>query len=355
MTPSITSIARKISLTCTPKQGMRIGVLTCLVAGSIWSCAIAKADPSDIQTPPSAPADVDSKAPPRPKSIVVEARDRALEDLLRMSEFFDTTMPGTLKKYNLVFSISPRLADARRGEYIRLPVQLRYGLKERWEIYGGLTPFCPNPINSGKEHRWGPGEGRLGLRYDWGHWGKVFDDVTIGVENRTPLGKPPIDLIDYYTHVMPFINTSRPLPWKYTTLLISASYDRSFDSPDRPPAPEPPIVVRRHGFALTNGVLYKPGEFGGFVEYSWRHIEDQVLGTHLGHEFKVGPIWDIPLWRTQSWGLPGKWQIEFSERLTFEEGRDTSRGESLRVRWRSTFPEVFSKKSYQRKPRPPAE
>jgi len=274
-----------------------------------------------------------------------------LEDLLKMREFIDTTVPGTLEKYKLVFSFSPRFADANKGEFIRLPVTLRYGLRKRWEIYGGLTPFAPNPINSGKEHRWGLGEARLGVRYDWGHWGKVFDHVTVGLEGRTPLGKPPYDLIDYYTHVVPFINTSRPLPFKYTTLYTNLSYDRSVDTPDRATAPQPPDIVRHNVFTVTPSVLYKPGEFGGFVEYNWRHIEDQAVGTHLGHEIKAGPLWDVPLWRTQSWGLPGKWQVELAGRIGFEEGMHTSHGVSVRVRWRTTIREVLTKKSYERIPR----
>jgi hypothetical protein len=50
--------------------------------------------------------------------------------------------------------------------------------------------------------------------------------------------------------------------------------------------------------------------------------------------------------------LPGKWQVEFAERITFEEGRKTSHGEALRVRWRTTLREVFTKKSYERIPHP---
>jgi hypothetical protein len=286
------------------------------------------------------------------KPVMVDIRNRMAEDLLKMREFFDTTIPGTLKKYNLVFSFSPRMADARKGEFIRLPVVLRYGLNDRWEIYGGLTPFCPNPINSGKDHRWGPGEGKLGVRYNWGHWGKVFDQVTVGLESRTPLGTPPFTLIDYYAHVVPFIDVSRPSPWKNITLYTNISYDRALDAPWRDSPPPPPPLVQRSGFAVTPSVLYKPNEFGASFAYSWRHIEDQVLGTHLGHEFKAGPIWDVPLWRTQSWGLPGKWQVECSGRLTLEEGRDPSQGVTLRVRWRTSVREVFSKRSYERMPAP---
>jgi hypothetical protein len=345
---------------------MRGGALACLAGVLLGGIAPARAE--DPATPPSIPlTSANEEAQPN-KPPKTDIRYWMMEDLLKMSEFIDTTIPGTLMKYKLVFSLSPRFADARKGEFIRLPVELRYGLSNRWEIDGGLTPYCPNPINSGKEHRWGTGEGKLGVRYDWGHWGTLFEHVTIGIEGRIPLGTPPIDLIDYYTHVIPFINTSRPLPWKYTTLYTNLGYDRSLNTPFRAnvprydpslyvpqegvPPPPPPRIVRRNVFAVTPSVLYKPGEFGGFVEYSWRHIEDEVLGTHLGHEIKVGPIWDVPLWRTQSWGLPGKWQVEFAERITFEEGRKTSHGEALRVRWRTTLREVFTKKSYERIPHP---
>ena len=329
---------------------MRVGALACLAEILLGGIAPARAE--DPAPPPAIPltsANVDAQPNKPPKT---DLRYWMMEDLLKMTEFLDTTLPGTLKKYKLVFSISPRAADARTGEFIRLPVQLRYGLGDRWEIYGGLTPFCPNPINSGKQHRWGLGEGKTGVRYNWGHWGKLFDQVTIGIEGRTPLGTPPYDLIDYYTHVSPFINTSRPLPIKYTTLYTNIGYDRSMDTPYRAPAPPPPDIVRRHVFAITPSVLYKPGEFGAFVEYHWRHIEDQVIGTHLGHEIKAGPIWDVPLWRTQSWGLPGKWQVELAGRLTYEQGSSASHGVSLRVRWRTTLREVFTKKSYERKPHP---
>jgi hypothetical protein len=220
-------------------------------------------------------AKIEPQSPEAPPSKT-EPHTKMMEDLLKMREFFDTTIPGTLRKYNLVFSFSPRSADLRKNEYVRLPVTLRYGLTNRWEIYGGLTPFCPNPVNSGKEHRWGPGMTTAGVRYDWGHWGKIFDHVTVGIEGRTPLGKPPYDVIDYYAHVTPFINTSRPLPFPHTTLITNIGYDRSLKAPWRAPAPSPPTVVRRRGLAITPGVLYKPGEFGASFEYSWRYIEARI-------------------------------------------------------------------------------
>lgn len=102
---------------------------------------------------------------------------------------------------------------------------------------------------------------------------------------------------------------------------------------------------------MTSSLLYKPGELGASFEYSFRYFEDADIGCHLGHEFKAGPIWAVPLWRTRSWGLPGKWQVDVAYRVTTEEGRDLSQGIAVRVNWRTTIREVFSKKAYVRKPR----
>lgn len=328
-------------------QHRRVWKLACLLGGLSWIVLIANNAHANLLTDPSFKDESqlpDDNAPP-----AVKAQYRMMEDVLRVRQFFDTTIPGTLKKYKLVFSFSPRAQDLTKKEYFRLPLQLRYGLRDRWELTGGVSPFSPNPFNQGPEHRWGMAEVKLGVRYDWGHWGKVFSKVTVGLEGRTPLGKPPIALSDYYAHVTPSISTARPLPWKYTTLFTSLIYDRALEAPRRDPAPKE--IMPRNTFLVIPSVLYKPGEFGASLEYSFRHFEDHLADTRLGHQIKAGPLWDVPLWRTQSWGLPGKWQVEVFGRVTFEEGRDKDAGVSVRVRWRSTVREVFSKKSYERKPR----
>ncbi|MFT3784457.1 MAG: hypothetical protein QM790_20795 [Nibricoccus sp.] len=324
-----------------------LGAITLLAADQPYAAPPAQTTPQAGQTPPPENNEPSTSSD---KPLLSELRTRMMEDMLRMREFFDTTIPGTLKKYNLVFGFSPRASDLRRGEYMRLPATLRYGLGDRWELQGGITPFCPNPFNNGNEHRWGPGLISLGVRYNWGHWGKVFDSVTLGLDGRTPLGQPPANLIDSFAHLVPLITFSRPLPFKYTNFYLNLVYDRAFDAPFRDSPPPPPAIIRRHVFFVAPSVLYKPGEFGGFVSYSWRHFFDETIGVHLGHEIKAGPIWDVPLRRTQSWGLPGKWQVELAGRVTFEEGMKTDKGISVRVRWRTSLREVFSKKSYQRKP-----
>jgi len=281
--------------------------------------------------PLEAATDPESAPPP---SAITSMR----EDLLRMNEFFDTTLPGTLKKYNVVMEFTPKFVDFRDHEYIRFPIEIRYGVREHWELYGGLTPFIPNPFNSGHDHRWGPGFALLGVRHDVGSFFGLYDQVTVGLETRAPLGQPPLFLIDRYSHIRPFIAAARKLPWPNTTFLTSYSYDRAMDTPGRgtPPAELP----RVHILEIAPSLLYKPGEFGGFAEYTYRHFQEEVK-NHLGHEYKVGSVWDVPLVRSQAWRLPGKWQVELAYKITDEQGVGRSQGIAMSLRWRTTLREML--------------
>jgi hypothetical protein len=280
---------------------------------------------------------------PRPSGRLMDGMRESFQGMkqgiMGVTEFFDTTLPGTLEKYNLVLDFSPKFGDMRHREFIRYRLELRYGLSDEWEVFGGLTPFSPNPINSGKDHRWGLGEFRLGIRKDNPRGFAFYDHATFGMEMRVPVGKPPYDLIDGYTHFKPFISASRKLHWPHTTLFTTFSYDRAMQtfSRDRPGWP----VIRQHIAQVAPGLLYKPGEYGMFAEYDFRHL-DEDIGYRLSHTGRIGPIWDIPLHKSRGWKLPGKWQIELAYKLTKEEGRSIDHGVSARVRVRTTLREVLS-------------
>ncbi|MDO8542879.1 MAG: hypothetical protein Q7S40_20750 [Opitutaceae bacterium] len=269
--------------------------------------------------------------------------DRMQENVLRMTEFFDTMLPGVLEENNMTVHFRPKLGDLRDEEYMRLPFELRYGLTSRWELYGGLTPFVPNPWNSGRDHRWGPGEIKFGARHDVGAILNFFDESTVGVETRVPWGKPPVELNDHYTHVKPYVSVARTLVrLPSATFYANVSYDRSVKLVRRE-AP-PPEVIRRHIIEVAPGLLYRPSEFGYFAEYRFRHIAHEH-DWRLGHEIQFGTIWDIPIARTEKWNLPGKWQLELAYKLGHEEGGDFDQGVSARVNWRTTLREVLAKTS----------
>jgi len=263
------------------------------------------------------------------------------ERVLRMTDFFDTVLPGTLGEHNLALHFSPKFGDFRDREFVRYPVELRYGATDSLELIGGISPFAPNPINSGRDHRWGPGEVLLGARYDLDGPLFFYDRATVGIDNRVPLGTPPIELNEGYTHVRPWLATSRILrSHPNTTFYTNFSYDRTVNLTRRD-AP-PPEVIRRNIAEIAPGLLYKPGELGYFTEYRFRHFQEPT-NWHLGHEILVGTIWDVPLRRTAKWNLPGKWQVEIAYRVETEEGHKTGQGVSARVNWRTTLREVLNR------------
>ena len=265
--------------------------------------------------------------------------DRMRESILRMTHFLDTMLPGVLEENNVTLHFRPKFSDLRDYEYIRFPFELRYGLTQRWELRGGLVPFTPNPFNGGREHRWGPGETMLGARYDLRRTLGFFDDTTAGFELRIPLGRPPVVLNDHYTHVKPSLAAARKLHiLPSTTFYANLAYDRSVDLTHRDAVPAG--VARRDILEAAPGLLYKPGELGWFTEYRLRRIHDDE-GNHLGHEFQVGSVWDVPLARTEKWKLPGKWQVELAYKVDLEEGRERDHGISARVNWRTTLREVL--------------
>lgn len=266
--------------------------------------------------------------------------DRVRERVLRMTEFLDTMLPGVLEENNITLHFRPKFGDLRDEEYIRFPLELRYGYTDRLELRAGVSPFTPSPLNTGRDHRWGLGEARLGGRYDVGRTFGFFDETTAGLETRIPLGKPPVDINDHYTHVKPFLSAARSLrAWPSTTFYLNLAYDRSIKLTDR--APPPPEVVRKHIVEVAPGLLFKPAQFGYFAEYRFRHISEPG-DPHLAHQVQFGTIWDVPLERSEKWRLPGKWQLEVAYRVEHEEGRDTDHGISARVNWRTTLREVLN-------------
>ncbi|HEU5079247.1 MAG TPA: hypothetical protein VFT72_08530 [Opitutaceae bacterium] len=265
--------------------------------------------------------------------------DRFTDDMAGMTEFFETILPGTLKQHNMVLDFTPKAGDLLNQEFIRYPLQIRYGYSEQLELFTGFTPFSPNPFLHGKDHRWGLGEYRFGARYETksGFW--IFDQATVGLENRVPLGNAPVDVIDGYTHVRPYFTATRQLDIPDTKFFMTLSYDRSFNTPsrDRPTDPDAP---REHIAEFAPGILYKPGIYGYFFEYDFQHI-DEVGGYRLLHGQKLGVIWDVPRERSRRWHLPGKWQIELAGRVIEEESRGTSVGIVTHVRVRTSLREVL--------------
>jgi len=257
------------------------------------------------------------------------------EEILRMHEFFDITLPGIAARHHLILDLEPKFGDLVRREFIRFPLLARYGVSKQLELLGGITPVAPNPFEDGVDHRWSLGMATLGVRYEMPANTLLFKTLNVGFEARQPLGNPPYDLIDGYLHLRPSITTSRPMPFmKDTTLFVALLYDHSVNAPGHDAVL--PDVVKRNMIELAPGLLYKPGQFGYFGQYALRYW-DEPIGYRLEHLVKVGVLWDMPLARSEKLSLPGKWQFELGYKISHLDGEDIVHGVHARVKVRTDF------------------
>ncbi|MFA5266315.1 MAG: hypothetical protein WC378_21030, partial [Opitutaceae bacterium] len=242
---------------------------------------------------------------------------RVSDGALKMRDLFDIVLPGALGKNHLELDFEPKFGDFTKREFVRYPFELRYGLSDKWEAYGGLTPVSPNPFKSGPDHRWGPGMAKLGVRRDLVMGDFYFPKIAIGLEGTAPVGEPPVDLIDHYVHVKPYLTATRQLKTlPDTTLLLALSYDQAISCPNR--ANVPLGVIKRNVTEIAPGLLYKPNEYGAFAMYSLVFF-DEPTGQRVRHEGKMGFLWDMPLEKSRKWSLPGKWQFELGYKISDED------------------------------------
>lgn len=263
------------------------------------------------------------------------------QPFLVANEFFGTTLPGTLEEYNLSLTFRPRAGDFVQRDFIRFPVGLRYGFTENFEGQLGISPFSPNPFRGLQDHRWGMGEYQLGLRYAFTQWRPIWAQAMIGLDFRSPLGRPPVDLIDGYAHVRPFLTMTRPIAADgHLIFYLTLVHDESVDAPFRR-SDAPDEVIRQHISDVTPGFLYKPDELGYFIDYTTRWINEPTQTRHA-HEYRAGVIWDPPRAQTRRLRLPrGDWQFELGYALRDEQERSLRHSIQFRARWEGNLKEFL--------------
>ena len=134
------------------------------------------------------------------------------DDELRIRGVFDTALPGVEKKNRLKLIIHPHFGDLHRRDYLRVPLGVRYGLTQNWEITGeveayfahglGDTPFFQEEGFASYHFNT---KYRLGERL-WRGW-----DTGVGFDYITPIGPPPENISDGQTHHSDFVTLSRHL------------------------------------------------------------------------------------------------------------------------------------------------
>ncbi len=142
------------------------------------------------------------------------AADEAVPDEeVQIKGVFNSELPRTERKHYLRLLVHPHFGDLHRKDSLRMPVGVRYGLTENWEVsaalesyfahgFGESSPFAETGLSAvqfGTKHR-----PEWTLVPGW--------EMALGIDYVHPLNHPPIELTDGFEHTRPYVTFARDFP-----------------------------------------------------------------------------------------------------------------------------------------------
>ena len=233
-----------------------------------------------------------------------------IESIRYLDEVLNVQLVGTRKKGWWEFSIMPSLDDAFTRDYIRIPIRLKRGMTDNFELMAGVTPYINN--DKSNENRNGWQDWRIGGKYRFREFLTSYFDSALGLSIVSPIGGED-DTTDGYTHFKPYAVFSKTLKKEPNEWMVFTNVEFDFLSGDVNFTEEDTRDPKDHALRLTPGIIYAPPSIwraSFFVQYESTKISDQK-----GYNLCIVPgmFLDLPkdYWR---W-LPGKWAFEFGDKI----------------------------------------
>jgi hypothetical protein len=149
---------------------------------------------------------------------VIRAQDTAsvsttfwdISDLLdRLPDMSAFGSAGPTDSLPVRYYIRPHLGDFIHRAYLRLPVGARVKVSEHFELHTELESYFTHGLRGSAGN--GLSQLQVGGKYE-----KVTTPLhplgwSAGLDLQTPLSRPPIELVDGYRHVLPYVAFSEPL------------------------------------------------------------------------------------------------------------------------------------------------
>lgn len=252
------------------------------------------------------------------------------DDELRIKGVFESSLPGTERKHALKLTFRPRVGDFTRYDHMRVPLGLRYGLSERWEISGEIEGYFSHGLGDRPLFEdIGLLQWSLGTKYNWGTALWPGWEIATGLEYSMPLGSPPIEITDGLEHYAPFVTFAHRLDrlpgvrvfWGVSADLVAATgiAGRLKDN-----------QLGDDSLKLSGGFVWDHGDFSYTLEGSvastrlWGQLDRDV------YTLQPGVIWRVP--RRFTPGSRGQWLLGFGLRSSHgPDGFDYGGSAKLRV------------------------
>lgn len=237
-------------------------------------------------------------------------------------DIIETERAGTQRKYELEFSVSPRVEDAVDRDFVRMPLRIKYGISANWEASLTLGFFFENPFM--QEETSGMSHIVVGTKYLWKKALKPHVRTATSFSVLVPAADNE-EITDGYTHYQPRIIFTRTLT-RMRRVELSASVGMDFLSGSSNSGEE-----KENSLSLTSGALYPAPPLSYFFEAVWT-----TTGSGGRNSFFLTPglRWDIRP-RTQNTVLKGAESLSIGARFGLDAADDEF---TLVARFKYDFP-----------------
>ena len=124
--------------------------------------------------------------------------------LFRIPGILEVDLPKTERAGSVQLSFLPRFQDLVDRSYLRMPLGLRWGVNDHFELNGEVDTYVHHGLRRG-DSSYGLSELQVGGKYAWHKWLKPEWDTSVGVNTAFPVSRPPLDLTDGHNHITPYI------------------------------------------------------------------------------------------------------------------------------------------------------
>lgn len=234
----------------------------------------------------------------------------------RIWDMFELDLPDTERPGQIRFSFQPHFRDLLNKGYLRVPLELRWGVTDRLELNSDIDTYFDHGLRSGS-YGYGISELHFGAKLAWSDWLKPTWDTSVGFNSSIPVSRPPVELTDGHAHLTPYIVFGRKLPtMPGLSVFINVHPDFVTSSPT--PGNFSRNEPRSHSLTVTPGFLYDQQVWHYTLEVDAATTRIIGSGNHDFLTIRPGVVRDLPKWLV--FDSKGHWLAGFN--LTFVFGPD---------------------------------
>jgi hypothetical protein len=281
-----------------------------------------------------------------PVSSAVSAEATAEPDkpaeFSRVNGLFDVDLPKTVEKFKARVIVHPHFGDLLHRDYLRIPVGVRMGIAEHTEVSSELEGYVTHGLG-GHSAGYGLDKVRLGLKHEFPRAAGSDLTTSAGVNTSTPVGRPPLEIVDGYNHVSPYVSFSKPWPGRPqltpfatfgTDTIWKSSVPGSFDK-NQP---------HSDSMGTSFGFLYDRGQFKYTTVFSY--WTTAFIGRGHDNFTSINPsvLWQLP--PALKFNAKGNWIFGIGFKANFgPDGTDV--GVSAKLRGEFKLAHLFRRRQPQ--------